>query len=194
MKSDSVINKIKKIRSKLNWLLHYRRFFITDKFVTPNYALSQYFFTSECVDFLIDNLDKFKNPCCVGTPRLAKGWLDRGRIVRLLDIDNRFSSLPGFICYDISKPKVLDEKFDVIIMDPTFKFGDDVLLKAVNILSHNDYSQKLLLIHATSNTTSILKKFKEYNLRPTGYYPKYSNLRKEGKKIVMCFSNFKFPS
>ncbi|MGD8974276.1 MAG: hypothetical protein PVJ56_13335, partial [Desulfobacterales bacterium] len=104
MTSDSVINKIKKIKQNLIWQLRYRKFFVNDKFVPPILGLSQYFFTSECVDFLIDKLDKFENPCCVGTPRLAKGWLDRGRTVRLLDIDKRFSSLPGFICYDISKP------------------------------------------------------------------------------------------
>ena len=174
-------------------MLHYRKIFSNDKFVTPDYELSQYFFTKECVDYLIDSLDKFNNPCCVGTPRLAKGWFDRGRNVRLLDIDERFSFLPGFIYFDITKPKVLDEKFDIIIMDPTFNWGDDVLLKTVNILSHNDNSQKLLLIHRLSNSTSILEKFKEYNLKPTGYYPEYSNIHWGWKNYVMCFSNFEFP-
>jgi hypothetical protein len=185
--------KLKNSLFYLNWQLRYRKLYIRDKFIAPDYEHSQYFFTGECVDYLVDKLDCFNNPCCIGTPRLAKGWFDRGRKVRLLDIDKRFSFLPGYKYYDITKPEVLNEKFDVIIMDPTFKWGDGVLLKTINAISHHDHSQKVLLIYLSSRGTSILQTFKDYNLKPTGYYPKYSNVRGKGKKIVMCYSNFQFP-
>lgn len=169
------------------------RLFVSDKIITPDYAFQQYFFTKECVRFLVDRLDPFSNPCCVGTPSLAKEWLERGRTVRLLDVDKRFSFLPGYMYYDLANPELLDEKFDLIIMDPTFGRGEGVLLKAINILSQNDHSQKILLVYMSSHDISILEIFKDYKLKPTGYYPEYTNLRGGGKKFVMCYSNFEFP-
>ena len=185
--------KLKNLINYLYWQLKYRKIYISDKFIDPNYEHSQYFFTSQCVDYLVDKLDYFNTPCCVGTPRLAKGWFDRGREVRLLDIDKRFSFLPGYKYFDITKPEVLNEKFDVIIMDPTFKWGEHPLLNTIKVLSQNDHSQKVLLFYMSTHAKSILKTFKEFNLKPTRYYPKYSNLRGEGKKFIMCYSNFEFP-
>ena len=186
-----------KLKTK-NFLLFLRRprwfkLYVSDKFVTPDYENQQYFFTSESVKYLVDHLDHFENPCCVGTPSLVKEWFERGRNVRLLDIDKRFNFLPGYKYYDITKPDRFDEKFDVIIMDPTFGWGEGILLKTVNILSHNNHSQKIFLVHMADHELSILEIFKDYQLKPTEYYPKYANLRGEGRKFVKCFANFDFP-
>lgn len=176
-------------RRKQKWF----KLFSSDKFITPNFRIAQYFFTSDCTKDLVDRLNEFQNPCCLCTPRLGKEWLDRGRIVRVLDIDKRFSFLPGYRYYDLKNPKVLNEEFDVIIMDPNITCGETILLKAINTLSKRNYNQKLLILYHTQNNLSFLMTFKDYNLHPTGYYPKYCNIKEQANKNFMFYANFEFP-
>ncbi|MBE9571315.1 MAG: hypothetical protein IMF11_11850 [Proteobacteria bacterium] len=112
----------------------------------------------------------------------------------MLDIDERFIFLPGYKYFDMREPEVLDEEFDVIIADPIYKWGEDVLHRTINTLSKQNYSQKLLIVYYTNKKTSFLEIFKDYDLKPSSYYPKYSNVQDEAaEKIVVCYSNFKFP-
>ena len=184
-----IVNFLRYLR-KPRWF----RLYISDRFITPNYTYAQYFFTSECASDLVDKLDHFNNPCCLCTPRLAQEWFDRGRIVRVLDIDKRFIFLPGYKYYDMREPEVLDEEFDVIIADPIYNWEEAVLLRTINTLSKQNYSQKLLVVYYTNKKTSFLETFQDYGLKQTSYYPKYSSVQEEAaEKRVMCYSNFKFP-
>src|SRR5690242_2685130 len=91
-----------------------------DVFVQPDFNLGQFFYTGETARRLADALDSYERPCCLCTPRLATEWHQRGRLVRLLDYDLRFNSLPGFRHFDLLKPEPLDEDFDVVVFDPIF--------------------------------------------------------------------------
>ena len=164
-----------------------------DNLITPNFRIAQFFFTSECAKDLVDRLDRFDNPCCLCTPRLGKEWFDRGRVVRVLDIDKRFSFLPGYKYYDLRFPTIVIEVFDVIVMDPIFKYGDAVLLNAINNISKENYDQKLLIVHTTADSSLFLRTFSDYKLQPTGYHPEFCNLTGERNKMYMFYANFEFP-
>ena len=183
-----------KLRTR-NLLTRYRRpawfrIGLKHRFVTPNFKLAQYFFTDECVKYLVDTLDRFQNPCCLCTPRLEKEWMDRGRIVRVLDIDKRFEFLPGWTHYDIRKPQALHETFDVIVADPNFSYGIDTILRAVDTLSMENPEQKLLILYYSESGEAFLRTFERYQLKPTNYHPEYCNVKEEARNKFVVYANF----
>src|SRR5690242_16297101 len=106
------------VRSVLDWFTP--EIAPEDFFVEPDFNLGQFFYTAETVARLADALDVYQRPCCLCTPRLALAWSNRGRIVRLLDYDERFRTIPGFRSFDLLKPEPVHEDFDVLIFDPIF--------------------------------------------------------------------------
>ena len=78
----------------------------------------QYFFDGPTLDHLANFVSSFDNPCCLCAPLLGKMVVERGYHVRILDVDDRFARVPGFILYDIYRPKWLGETFDLIVCDP----------------------------------------------------------------------------
>ena len=60
----------------------------------------QYFFDEATLDHLAGFVSTFDNPCCLCAPLLGKRIVDRGHRVRILDVDDRFESVPGFVRYD----------------------------------------------------------------------------------------------
>src|SRR3954470_9164171 len=102
--------------------------------------IEQYFFDEPTLAHLAAFAARFENPCCLCTPSLGQELERRNIHARSLDIDERFSVLPGFRLYDLSKPERLDEKFGLIICDPPFlNVSLDELLRAVTVLSMNNY-------------------------------------------------------
>src|SRR5262245_31397680 len=105
----------------------------------------QYFFDEPTLSHLAAFVSAFQSPCCLCAPLLGKALVDRGRAVRILDIDERFASIPGFSLFDIHRPKWLGERFDLIVCDPPFyNISLSRLFAAVRTLARNDYSQPLL--------------------------------------------------
>ena len=182
-------NNFKIYLEKPTW----HKLFSKDKFITPDFRLEQYFFTIECAKEIVNRLDRFDNPCCLCAPRLGKEWFDRGRIVRILDIDKRFSFLPGYKYYDLENPHALDEKFDIIVADPNLSLEEIVILRAINTISNMNYHQKLLILYETEKEASLLKTFQAYDLHPTQYYPIYCNITDEGRRYHQFYANFNFP-
>lgn len=68
-----------------------------DQFVSPDFTLSQFFFTQQTAVALVRALDVYANPCCLCTPRLAAEWARQGRRVTLLDIDPKFAEFAQFL-------------------------------------------------------------------------------------------------
>lgn len=160
-----------------------------DKFVTPDFGLGQFFFTKETADLLVKELDGFRNPCCLCTPRLGQAWMEQGREVRVLDIDKRFKFLPGYRYFDLLKPTSFEEQFDLIIMDPYF-FSPDKLVVAIDCLSKSQYQQKLLLVYKTTEEQKLLDAFAKYDLKRTEHHPSHTMVTEEGRKEFAFYANF----
>src|SRR4028119_840378 len=82
----------------------------------------------------------FRNPCCLCCPLLGQRLSESGVPVRILDSDERFSTVSGFVRYDLYRPPWTGEVYDLIICDPPFfKVSLSQLFTAVRTLSRNDF-------------------------------------------------------
>jgi hypothetical protein len=150
----------------------------------------QYFFDPPTLDHLAAFVSTFDNPCCICTPLLAKAVVARGRPVRILDVDERFASLPGFIHYDLYRPTWLGERFDLIVCDPPF-YGVSLsqLFTAIRTLARHDYAQPLLVAYLRRRSANLLGTFARFGLAPTGYCPGYQTVQACARNEIEFFGN-----
>jgi hypothetical protein len=153
--------------------------------------IEQYFFSGETLDDLARLAMRFHNPCCLCTPSLGEELEARGvEDVTTLDLDARFAFLKGFREYDISEPEPLDETFGVIICDPPFlSVSLERLFQTVELLSHGDHAQSLLINYLADRARVITRVFSPFGLRPTGYYPGYANIQNLGRNRMELYGN-----
>jgi hypothetical protein len=150
----------------------------------------QYFFDGGTLLRLAEFVSTFQNPCCLCAPLLGKALVERGHPVRILDIDARFASLPGFALYDLQHPSWLGEDFDLLVCDPPFySLSLSRLFGAVRMLARNDYTQPLLISYLRRRAASILGTFAPFRLRPTGYCPGYQTVKACERNEIEFFSN-----
>ncbi len=173
---------------------NYFRFSLKKQFLLPNWSIAQYFFTEDCASDLVQKLDRFANPCCLCSPMIGKKWQEMGRIVHILDIDERLDFLPGFRKFDITRPEPLSDIFDVIIVDPPLDLSLEVVLDAVNMVTRKKYDTKLAILHEAKTADCLLKHFEAYGLSPTYYNPVYCHVRKSARHQFMFYANFEFSS
>lgn len=76
------------------------------------------YFDDTTREALADLLMPFGRACCLCAPTVAQALYKRGRVARVLDIDERFANLPGFRRWDLSRPQKLAEPFDIIAAAP----------------------------------------------------------------------------
>lgn len=153
--------------------------------------IEQYFFNNETLDDLARLAMRFPKPCCLCTPSLGQALEARGvKHVTTLDLDYRFAFLEGFREYDISEPEPLDEKFGVIICDPPFlSVPLERLFETVELLSHEDYGQPLIINYLASRASNITRVFAPFGLRATGYYPGYATIQNFGRNRMELYGN-----
>lgn len=150
----------------------------------------QYFFDEATVEQLADVVQSFENPCCLCAPMLGKALVERGVSVHILDIDERFATLPGFRHYDISQPEWLGEPFGLILCDPPFfNVSLSQLFAAIRMLSRNDFRQPLMVSYLTRREASLLRAFSDFKLKPTGYLPRYQTVQASPKNEIAFYSN-----
>lgn len=153
----------------------------------------QYFFDEPTLETLAAWVQTFFNPCCLCVPLLGRKLIERGVPVTILDVDERFSDLPGFRRYDLYRPAWLGEEFGLIICDPPFwKVSLAQLFTAIRTLSRNDYTQPLFISYLRRRQSNLLGTFARFNLAPTGYCPGYQTVRKEEKNEIEFFGNVPF--
>ena len=150
----------------------------------------QYFFDEETLSYLSKVLLRWDSICCLCTPLLGQYLAERRNGITILDIDTRFDKVSGFKYYDLSDPKWLDEKYDLIICDPPF-FGVSFsnLIDAIRKLSHYDLNQKLMICIVQRRSGKLLEIFSEFGLLPTGYFPTYQTVNTDDKTKIEFFSN-----
>ena len=150
----------------------------------------QYFFDGATLEYLTDFLSQYESPCCLSAPAVGKLLSERGAKVSVLDIDERFSQVPGFRRFDVFRPEWIGEKFDIILCDPPFfKVSLSQLFRAIRLLSQHDYLQPLLISYLVRREANICGTFSRFDLQPTGIFPTYQTVRSCAKNDIEFFGN-----
>lgn len=150
----------------------------------------QYFFDQATLEHLADFVQSFSRPCCLCAPLLGKTLTDRGVAVKILDIDERFASLPGFQRYNIYRPIWIEDEFDFILCDPPFyNVSLSQLFTAIRKLAHFNYQQPLLISYLKRRTANLLGTFRPFNLVETGYFPSYQTVQDIERNKIEFFGN-----
>lgn len=150
----------------------------------------QYFFNQSTLERLASFVKQFSQPCCLCAPLLGKTLAEQGVSVKILDIDERFASVPGFQRYDIYRPIWIDEEFDLILCDPPFyNVSLSQLFTAIRQLAHYNYNQLLLVSYLQRRVANIMGTFSRFNLTSTGYYPGYQTVQDIERNKIEFFSN-----
>src|SRR5882724_9375169 len=98
--------------------------------------------------------------------------------------------VPGFILYDIYRPKWLGETFDLIVCDPPFyNVSLSQLFIAIRTIARHDYSQPLLISYLTRRSENLLATFSPFKLVPTGYRPGYQTVQACQRNDIEIFGN-----
>lgn len=136
----------------------------------------QYFFDAPTVARLGKFVQGFQNPALLCCPMVGQ-WLHERRVtVPVLDVDERFRHLPGFVRWDVYQPTPIKGwmKPDIILIDPPFfKVRPDQLFNAVRQLACGDTRVGLLIASNPSRAPAFAGTFSLYGLRPSGYLPTY---------------------
>jgi len=155
-----------------------------------NHKAEQYFFAESTVEGLADFLEGYENPCCLCTPMVGRRMAERGRRCAVLDSDERFGDVPGFVKYDLYRPTWLDQRFDVILCDPPFfNVSLSQLFKALRELSHHDFAQPLVLAYLSRRADAVLGSLHLFGVRPTGLIPNYRTVQQIDKNLIELYSN-----
>jgi len=151
----------------------------------------QYFFDDATIQHLNTFLSTYESICVLCAPMLGRSLSNIKSNVTVLDIDDRFADTKGYLNWNIYKPQWLNQSFDIIVCDPPFfNVSLSQLFKAIRMLSHNNFEQKLMLSYLTRRSGAVTGSFHLFNLKPTGYYPRYVTLQKTEKNKIEIFSNF----
>lgn len=150
----------------------------------------QYFFAPPTVRGLATFLAGFARPACLCTPMVGALLARRGHPARLLELDERFATTPGFASFDLYRPRALDERFDVILCDPPFeKVSLSQLFAAVRVLAHGDFTQPLLLCYPTARAGALLGTFAPFGLTALDAYPRYVSVQAHGPEGIRLYGN-----
>lgn len=150
----------------------------------------QYFFDAATVDELCGVVGRFERPCCLCAPSVGAEMHRRGRAVRILDTDRRFAHLPGFLEWDLYRPRHLDEEFDLILCDPPFfNVSLSQLFSALRTLCHYDLGRPILVSYLARRSAAIVSALAPFNLRPTGYHPRYLTVQRCERNDIELFAN-----
>lgn len=139
-----------------------------------NHQREQYFFTRLTAATLSKMLAKYEHPVLLCAPMLGKHMVEEGRSVTILDIDERFSDVPGFRRWDIHRPEPLEFVPDVIFCDPPFYTVKlDRLYRAITTLTQGSTQTALMVSWLARRQGALLGTFGQFGLTQAGYRPRY---------------------
>ena len=175
------------------------RHMFSDGFV-ERHDLEQYIWTANTVGKLRRALSCSNGPnlCCLATPSLAHAFYveEPEQEVRLLDVDTRFSYLPGFRFWDIRHPEPLGESetFRVVVFDPPFFYIPMAeLYQAVLEVCKGDTKTKLLIGFLAREQVTLLEAFKEFGLARTKFVLEYATVKPNKWRNYALYSNVDLP-
>ena len=151
----------------------------------------QYFFDEKTLHELADFASSFERVCCLCAPMLGRELHRRSKVVRILDLDERFADLDGFMHWDIYRPRHLDEDFDLIVCDPPFfTVSLSQLFTAIRLLCQFDLSRKVMISYPVRRERAILGTFAPFALHATSYRPGYLTVQQCEKNDIAFYANF----
>ncbi|KAL2634209.1 hypothetical protein R1flu_005688 [Riccia fluitans] len=174
------------------------RHMFSDGFV-ERHDLEQYFWTRSTVDALCRALTFESALCCLSTLSIAQAfWVQVDRCVPLLDIDTRFSYLPGFRYWDLrdipSLPIDEGEAFRVLVFDPPFFYiSMNDLHRAVLAVCKGNTKTRLLIGFLVREEANLLKVFKDFNLVRTKFVLEYATVKPNKWRNYALYSNDDLP-
>lgn len=157
----------------------------------------QYFFAPPTIEHLAGFAARFERPCCLCAPSVGVALAQRKVACVLLEIDERFAQTPGFLHYDVYRPRPLPDRFGLILCDPPFqKVSLAQLFTCVRVLAGgaaaNLAAQPLLICYPRERAGALLGTFAPFGLRPTGYCPRYISVQAhspDGADAIEVFGN-----
>lgn len=154
----------------------------------------QYFFSRSTARAVAAALASFTRPCLLCSPTIGLELAHRAHPCRVLDIDTRFSSVPGFLPWNLYRPQFLDESFGVIFCDPPFfNVSLSELFTAIRTLARFRLDHPLAITYLSRRSAAITSTFAPFNLRPTGYFPTYQTVDTTGRTTIELFANYSCP-
>ena len=162
--------------------------------VDENHQAEQYFFDDATLDALAARVQQAERPALVCTPLLGRRlWEAHRRAVPVLDVDRRFADLPGFVEYDLHRPRPLDEKPDLIVCDPPFfNISLSRLFKALRVLAHHDVTTALMVFYLRRRASAVEGTFAAFGLRATDLRAGYRTVQDTGpgqRNEIVAFAN-----
>ncbi len=158
--------------------------------------IEQYFFSENVIKNICDALEYEENIICLGTPAVADGFYKiKNKTVLCLDIDTRFSYLPGYKYYDIKKYSEFEilEKPDVLIIDPPFfKMNLVDLYNCVESITQGDKKTKIIFAFVHREEKALLNIFKPYKLQLTKFKLEYRYVEASKWDNYSLYSNCEF--
>jgi hypothetical protein len=158
--------------------------------VREHHAREQYFFAPETAARLADLLSRYERPCCLCAPTVGRALAARNRPCAVLDIDDRFSDVPGFRRWDVARPAPLEASFDALLCDPPFfTVGLAALFRAIRLLAKYDVRLPLFVTGLARRSRALLKTFAPFDLKPTGLRMSYATVEDVEKNVIELYSN-----
>ena len=162
--------------------------------IDEDHQREQYFFDGPTARRLADVLSSFERPCCLCTPKVGQVLADRDRWCRVLDIDERFSAVPGFSTFDLYRPEATGEAYDVILCDPPFgRVSLSQLFDAVRVLTGGDTDHRIAICYLVRRAPALLGTFAPFGLAPTGVRLGYVSVRPIAENHIELYANFDLP-
>jgi hypothetical protein len=159
----------------------------------------QFFWSRETVEKLAKACEFtfVEETCCLTTPSLAHYWHENGREETLLDIDTRFSYIPGFKYYDLRKPDPdigPDDNFRLLIIDPPFFIVPiETIGEAVDQITGKDYDTKIIIGFLSREEKRLQLAFEHYCLKPTKFPLQYPSIKENKWQNFVLYSNIDLP-
>jgi len=161
------------------------------RYIEENHQREQYFFDSQTVTELASFLAQFERPCCLCAPMIGRELHARGRSIRVLDADDRFADLPGFVKWDLYRPRHLDEEFDLILCDPPFfNVSLSQLFKAIRLLCHFELTRRIMISYPVRRQQALMRVFAPFGIAETGWMPGYLTVQHCEKNEIQFYANF----
>jgi len=168
---------------------------LEDVFVPPRLDLGQFFYSAATAADLARRLEGYAAPCCLCTPRLARAFADRGRVVRLLDMDDRFAALAGYRRFDLERPAAPRESYDMVFFDPVF-IAARILRRALDVVAGAPDAADaptLYMAFPRSREAELLAGFAAWRLAPLDYELRYNNILPEYFAAIGLYGNRPLP-
>lgn len=151
-----------------------------------NHQHEQYFFAPPTIERLTALLRAYPSPCCLGAPTVAR----QHGAATLLDIDPRFSDAPGFVRWDMYRPRPLDTRFGAILCDPPFnRVSLSQLFAALRVLCRGDFSAPLFLCHLQRRQHDIQGTLGAFGLAPTDLALEYVTVKPQPGEEIILYAN-----